>query len=130
MEKIKTDVDKIIRQDEQSGIMKKDAVIISNKWFPAAHIDYYIAMPLKKDLIALGDTSDIHQYAWINNKRKSLHTGEDAYCIVPSENYYDAGQFYSGLFKTILPPVIIEQKRNGKLPRIIYIYKLKNYSGK
>ena len=36
--------------------MKADAVIVCNKWFPAAHTDFYLALPLKKDLIAIGDT--------------------------------------------------------------------------
>lgn len=94
-----------------------------------AHIDFYVAMPLKKDLVAIGDTIDIHQYAWLNNKRKKLQSGDDAWCIVPSENYFDVIKMYSALFKTILPPEIIQQKRNGKICRLLYVYKLKNYSG-
>ena len=127
---LKTTFEKIVQTDEQSGLMKSDAVIISNKWFPAAHLDYYVAMPLKKDLIAIGDTNDIHQYAWLNTKRKTLYPGNDAYCIVPSENYFNVSEIYSPLFKVILVPEIIEQIRNGKPCRKFYVYKLKDYSGK
>ncbi len=127
---VKTAFEKITQKEEQSGIMKKGAVIISNKWFPAAHIDFYVAMPLKKDLVAIGDTFNIHQYAWLNNKRKKLQPGDDAWCIVPSENYFDVKKMYAPLFKTVLGPGIVQQKRNGKICRVLYIYELKNYLAK
>ncbi len=127
---LKTVFQKIASEDAQSGLMKKDAVIISNRWFTAAHLDYYVAMPLKTTLVAIGDTTDIHQYAWLNNKRSMLRTGDDAYCIVPSESYFEVRKTYASLFKTILPPTPIEQQRNGKTCRIVYVFKLKGYDQK
>lgn len=127
---VKEPFTKIIQLDAQSGLMKPTAVIISNRWFTAAHIDYYIGLPLKKDLIAVADTNDIHQYAWINNKRKKLLQGDDAYCIVSSENYFNVLETYGTVFQIILTPEIIEQKRAGVICRKFYIYKLKNYNGK
>ena len=47
---LKTEMRAIIKTDLRSGIMKQDAVIICNKWFPASHIDHYVAIPLKKNL--------------------------------------------------------------------------------
>ena len=126
---LKPAFEKIIQSDVESGQMKSDALIISNKWFPAAHIDYYVAMPLKKDLIAIGDTNSIHQYAWINQKRKKLQRGDDAYCIVPSGNYFDVKETYASLFKIITAPSILVQRRNGKVCRFFYVYRLKNYAG-
>ena len=123
----KKDFNKLVKADLQNGNMKADAGIISNKWFPASHIDYYVAMPLQKNLIAIGDTNDIHQYAWINNERRKLKSGDDAYCIVPSNNYIDAAALYSKFFKTVLPPQIIEQKRSGKTCRYFYIWRMKHY---
>lgn len=127
---LKTQLEKTMETDLRSGTMKSDAVILSNKWFPASHIDYYVAMPLQKDLIAAGDTADIHHYAWINNERKRLKPGDDAYCIVPSNNYVDAKELFTLHFTTILPPQIIEQKRNGKICRYFYIWRMKNYIAK
>ena len=121
------DFSKIVETDIKAGLMKPDAVIISNKWFPAAHTDFYVAMPLKKDLVAIGDTNDIHQYAWINTQRKTLQTGDDAYCIVPSNYYTDVQSTYAAYFKTILPPQIIEQKRNGTVCRYFYIWRLQHF---
>ena len=124
---LKTTFKKTVESDIQSGVMKKDAFIISNKWFPASHLDYYIAIPLQKELLAIGDTNDIHQYAWINNERSKLRTGDDAYCIVPSNNYFNPQELYAGSFTTILSPQIIEQKRNGKICRYFYIWRMKNF---
>jgi hypothetical protein len=110
--------------------MKKESLFISNKWFPAAHIDYYIAIPLQKELVAIGDTNDIHQYAWINSERKKLQPGDDAYCIVPSNNAFDVKAMYAPYFETILQPQIIEQQRGGMVCRYFYLWRLKNYSKK
>jgi hypothetical protein len=85
-------------------------------------------MPMQKDLLAIGDTNDIHQYAWINNKRKKLHPGDDAYCIVPSNYYFDPKELYAPFFSIILPPQIIEQRRGGKICRYFYIWRLKNFT--
>jgi hypothetical protein len=127
---VKTPFKKIMEQDAQAGLMKPNSVVICNRWFTAAHIDYYIALPLKTDLIAVADTNDIHQYAWINNKRKTLLAGDDAYCIVSSENYFNVAETYGSLFQTMLPPETIEQQRAGVTSRKFYVYRLKNYKGK
>ena len=124
---LEREFEKVLQTDQQSGIMKKDAVIICNKWFPASHIDHYVAMPLQKELLAIGDTNDIHQYAWINNERRTLQPGDDAWCIVPSNYYIDAKVFYAAYFSTILPSEIIAQKRNGKLCRYFYAWRMKNF---
>ena len=41
----------------KKGLKKKiinKVKIISNKWFPAAHLDFYVAHPLKIDLLVYG----------------------------------------------------------------------------
>ncbi|MFZ4059029.1 MAG: ArnT family glycosyltransferase [Ferruginibacter sp.] len=124
---LKTAFKKIVTAEEESGLIKKDAVIVCNKWFPASHIDYYVALPLHKDLIAIGDTSAIHQYVWINNERKKLKPGDDAYCIVPSNNFVDVNSQYGHYFEFIQLSTIIEQQRNGKPCRYFFIWRMKNY---
>lgn len=124
---LKTQFKKIADSDIQSVTMKKDAFIICNKWFPASHIDYYVSMPLHKDMVAIGDTNEIHQYAWINNERSKLKTGDDAYCILPSNYYADAKTIYAAYFDTIFLSQTIEQKRNGKPCRYFYIWRMKHF---
>ena len=85
---------------------------------------------LKKDLTAIGDTNDIHQYAWLNKERRNLKAGDDAYCIVPSNYYADVKTIYAQYFTVILPPQIIQQKRNSTVCRNFYIWRLKNLIAK
>lgn len=124
---VKDNFKTLLKNDQVAGVMKTDAVIVSNKWFPAAHIDFYLAMPLNIDLVAIGDTNDIHQYIWINKERRKLKSGDDCYCIVPSNNFIDVNAVYQPYFKTILPPEIVEQKRNGKTCRLFYIWRMKGF---
>jgi hypothetical protein len=57
----------------------------------------------------------------------SFPSGDDAYCIVPSENYFNAKDKYASLFSRITEPFTIEQKRNGKICRRFYVYRLNGY---
>lgn len=104
--------------------------IISNKWFPAAHIDNYIAQPMHLDFIALGDTGDIHTYAWLNNYRKQLQQDDDAWFITTSNNFQNPEEKYAGIFKTISKPDTITIKRSGLPAKNILIYLLKSYRQK
>jgi 4-amino-4-deoxy-L-arabinose transferase-like glycosyltransferase len=124
---VKKQMGLIFTEDIKKGVMKPNATILSNKWFPASHLDFYIAMPLKMNLLALGDTNDIHQYAWINAKRNKLIAGDDAYCITPSNNYFDVVERYKNKFAIISPPQIVVQYRSGLVCRKFYLWRLKNY---
>lgn len=104
--------------------------IISNKWFPGAHIDNYIAQPLQLDFIAIGDTNDIHTYAWLNKYRKQLQPGDDAYFITASNNFQNPYQTYKGLFAIIGKPTVIPVDRNGRPAKNIFVYLMKGYGQK
>ncbi len=126
---IRPAVNTIIKKEEAEGRIKKNAVIISNKWFTAAHLDYYVAMPLQKSLLGIADTSDIHQYAWLNTTRQKLQPGDDAYCMVTSENYFDVKETYGTRFTSIYLAGTIIQQRIGKPCRKVYVYGLQHFLG-
>ncbi len=120
--------EKIYTADIASG-KTSTTFIISNKWFPGAHIDNYIAQPLKLDFIAIGELNEIHTYAWLNQYRKKIKKGDDAYFIMLSDNYADPEEKYKELFEKINKPVIIPQFRSGNPARNISVYLCKNYKG-
>lgn len=127
-----TELQKTFKQNYEEDIkagITSTSFIISNKWFPGAHIDNYIAQPLLLDFIALGELNDIHTYAWLNNCRKKIKPGDDAYFITLSNSFSDPVKLYNTLFEKINEPVIITQFRNGKPARNILIYLLKKYRG-
>lgn len=115
--------------DIKEGLMKENSSIISDKWFPAANLDYYIANPFKINFIAAGKIMDIHNYAWLNKKRKSLIKGDDAYFIFPS-NYYNAPEDnLKNYFEKTDSAVLIPQFRSNIHVRDFVIIRLHNYKG-
>lgn len=125
----KNPVAKIQQENCKSGKSQTN-FIINNKWFPSAHIDNYIAQPLGFNFVGLGSLEDIHTYHWLNNFRKPLLKGSDAYYLTTSNNFTDPKEIYSSQFESINQPETIKQYRGGKAVRNMYVYLLKGYKGK
>ncbi len=81
-------IDSLYQSDRKSGLIRKESPIVINKWFPAAHLDFYVAALTKQNTYGLGDIFDLHQYYWSNTCKPQLTPGEDAYFIIPS-NLFD-----------------------------------------
>ncbi len=112
----------------KEGISEKDhqqVAIVTNKWFPAAHLDYYIAHPLNIKLIALGGIEKIHKYYWINKTRKINETDRIFY-ITDSRNYNGPEEFAS-CFNKIIPTDTLIIDRNRKAVKYIYIYDMVDF---
>ncbi|MCK4679399.1 MAG: glycosyltransferase family 39 protein [Bacteroidales bacterium] len=117
---------RIYNDDIQEKQMKDNTVIIANKWFPAAHIDYYIATPLGIDLFAYNSISEIHKYAWINKNRGGAPIGCDAYFITTSLHFKDPNELYQNNFETIATPDTITIYRATRPAKEVYIYRMYN----
>ena len=114
-------------KDTATHLMQPDAVIISNKWFPAAHLDYYVAHPLHMKLYAFGPLFDIHNFAWLNKQNGTIKKGTDAYYISPTNYSSKPDSSYCKLFSVVEAPVIIHQYRNNTAVRNFYVYRMRNY---
>lgn len=99
-----------------------DIKIISDKWFPAAHLDFYIAHPLNIDLIVFGNIEAAHKYYWIN-KTRHISPMDRAYFITSSQHYLDPGKL-SGYFSGIIPRDTIPILRNGTRVKNLFIYEM------
>ena len=118
----------VVKREETAGTMPKNAGIISYKWFPGAHIDFYVARPLNKKLLLIGEMNDIHKYAWINNYRGGLERGKDYYHIAVSNVYKEPSELFGSYFEKIEPIDTVEIKRADKTMRYAFFYRLKNYN--
>ena len=102
--------------------------LASYMWYPAAHLDYYVAKPMHKDIYVIGDINAIHKYYWINKEKAPLENGQDAIYITHSRNYHPPEETMNNYFKesTLLSkfPII----RGGEIVEFGYIYLLKDYS--
>jgi len=112
----------------KEGISEEDhrkLAIVNNKWFPAAHLDYYIAHPLNIKLIALGNIERIHKYYWINKTRK-LNDTDRVFYVTDSRNYHGPEEFAS-CFTKIIPKDTLIIERNHKAVKYIYIYDMVDF---
>jgi hypothetical protein len=75
---------------------------------------------------AIGSLENIHHFAWLNQERKAPKIGDDAYCIVPSNNPFDVEKNYNSYFTTIEKPDTINQIRSNTMVRYFCIWRLKN----
>ncbi len=116
----------IVKVDKQNGIMNGNAPIITFRWFPAGHLDYYVAKNYGKYVIASGEINDIRNYYFINKMRNGLKKGEDAYFIVSDRDYRDPEQLYGNYFSEILKPDTVRIQRGSKNVIGYYIFRLKS----
>lgn len=98
--------------------------IFNNYWFPAAHLDFYVAKPLGLQLKAVGSLHNIHHFAWLNQKLPELKPGEDAYFISISNFNDPVPEELAKKFGKISEAVLIPQMRSGKEARYFYVYRL------
>lgn len=117
------------QQQEQAGVLQPGIKIVCNKWFPAAHEEYYIARKTNSPVIGLGDINDLHHYAWLNRWRPSLQKEENALCIVPSNYPDNPAATYGKWFASAELIHTFAESRGGKNCRFFRIYLLKGYKG-
>ena len=118
--------------DDMSGrhiYMPVNAPMISHKWFPAAHLDYYFCRPSGIELIGLGSMQDLHHYKWMNEWRKKKVNMDTAWCIVPSNLSIDVKSHYQNYYRNIIYQFPLPSKRGGRLTRYFDIYILTGFKG-
>jgi len=112
----------------REGLSEKDrqhVAIVSNKWYPAAHLDYYVAHPLGIKLLAFGSIDRIHKYYWIN-KTRELDATDRIYYVTDSRNYHGPEDFAS-YCSEIIPKDTLTIEREGRIAKYVYIYSLVDF---
>jgi hypothetical protein len=122
----KTAFDNYLEEHEDSSYQK--LALVSQDLYQSAHLDYYVAKPLDKKLIAFGPLEAIHKYAWINHERGLLSRGETALFITHSRAYKSA-ELFKPYFKEVKLVEKIPIYRNGHLAQFFFIYYLDTYQG-
>jgi len=114
-------------QDFTKQFGGKPTVVLTDYWFPAGHLNFYLPEPFQ--VMAVGPLQNIHQFAWINDIQRSLQPGDDAFYISVSNFYSPPGPVITNAFTSIEPVIKIPQRRSGKIVRYFYIYPLRDYRG-
>jgi hypothetical protein len=101
--------------------------IVSHNWFPASHLEYYVARPMHNEVVGVGKLHDLHTFAWLNKYRGDLKKGEDAIIIIPS-NYNDDVQLnYGEYFSSVTPLQTFVSQRGGRPSRYFYVFLARGY---
>lgn len=112
-------------EDIESGEMSVASPIVVTRWFPAAHIDYYVAKPSGQNVIGIGELKNLHKYAWINRLRPELYPTSNAYYITSSRAYKAPDPSLLTYFDEISEPVIIKGFKGEKHVQNFFVYRLK-----
>jgi hypothetical protein len=108
---------------QQKGF--SDLPIVSDNWFPAAHIDNFICRPANIPFYCIGNIPQIHQYNWINPKRGEWSEYDSVLTIVPSNYFREPNRYLSKFYSSIDLISTVEEFRNDKKTRNYFIYLLR-----
>jgi hypothetical protein len=127
--KFESDFSSWLVQQENGDSIPENVRIVSHKWFPAAHLDYYVARPLHITLIGVGELTDLHTYFWLNKTRDDLKPGDDALVIIPSNYTVNFGETYKRYFRTLQLIHTFPVERGGRVSRYFRVYRAGVYLG-
>jgi 4-amino-4-deoxy-L-arabinose transferase-like glycosyltransferase len=111
------------------GSVSAGTPIVCYKWW-GAHVEYYFCRPLNIEMIGLGGMNTLHEYFWTNKEKMQKVNMATAYCIVPSDEYYNARARYSGYYNQIDSITTIKILRSNQPAHNFYIYRLSGWKGK
>ncbi|WP_153798407.1 ArnT family glycosyltransferase [Foetidibacter luteolus] len=117
------------QQQVKAGHLPAGIATVCDKWFPAAHIEYYVNLPESGHVTGVGKLTDLHHYAWLNEYRGKLPLTKQALCIVPSNYYQDVNSTYGLYFQKAVFLKRFAVNRAGKPARYFNVYLLDGYKG-
>jgi 4-amino-4-deoxy-L-arabinose transferase-like glycosyltransferase len=111
---------------KSDSLLMKQPAILCDKWFPAAHIDYYMAIPNGLPLFVLGDLNSQHLYAKINQERGiGSHYG-DVYFVCTSRYFCSPKDILKTKYEyDIAKPVILTILKERKKRMNLFVWRLK-----
>jgi 4-amino-4-deoxy-L-arabinose transferase-like glycosyltransferase len=122
--------EKIASDYEKRSETKSQLPVITYRWFPAANYSYYVGRNTGRPVLALGDTIQIHNYAWINSKQYDLRINSDAWYITSDLDFRHPLSNKDFYYEKISKPDTLSILRLGKPAYNFYIYRLQNLQAK
>ncbi|HEX8333463.1 MAG TPA: glycosyltransferase family 39 protein [Segetibacter sp.] len=113
--------DSIYIADVKTGITTDRSPLVCSKW-QAAQVDYYFCGKGNKQMIGLGDLNNLHEYLWMNAKRKGDVDLSSAYFV--SSEIVDANNVFKPYYDRIDSISTISIDRGYRPNLTFYIYRL------
>lgn len=125
--KARQEINDYLSNKVEANELNNDYKILTHKWFPAAHLDYYFAIPYKKQLFVLGNINKQHIYKRINHLRGDLNIGSDVCYITTSLQYKEPNKDLFSYFEHgDEAPKMITIKRGKHNVMNIFIWQFTN----
>ena len=80
-------------------------------------------------MIGLGNIMDLHEYMWMNDLRKDSVNMQEAFCIVPSDEFYNVKKAYKNYYTNVDSIANIQTFRGDKPAHNFYVYHLLGWKG-
>jgi len=111
---------------KSDSVAMRTPAIFCDKWFPAAHIDYYMAIPNGVPMFVLGDLKSQHLYAIINQERGINTFDGDAY-FVSTSRYFSSPkvELKTQFDYNVERPIILRVSKAGKKRMNLFVWRLK-----
>jgi hypothetical protein len=116
----------LYQKEVAQGVVPAGTPVVSYKWW-GAHIEYYFCKQQGIQMIGLGVLNDLHEYLWLNNERKDKVNFTSAYCILPSDEFYNVYQHYQPYYNNIQLAYTIHVPRSGKPSHHFYVFRLSGW---
>ncbi|RYZ19668.1 MAG: glycosyltransferase family 39 protein [Chitinophagaceae bacterium] len=117
----------LYEKEKAAGNMPFGAPVVSHKWFPAAHLDYYWAAPNGIPVVGLGELNDLHHYQWLNRWRLHATDPTRAWAVVPSNESYDARIQFATWYRQADSVTTLVQERGGQPARYFTVWRLSGW---
>ena len=114
----------IYRNDTLQGIMSGQVFMLSYRWFPGAHTDYYLATPNGLKTYVWSDLDNMHKFFWINRIQGEPPPGSSAYYVVTSRDFRAPGEDLVQRFRQMLRADTVPVYRCGNVAEYMFIYRL------
>lgn len=120
--------DSIYTSYRQQNLIPANTPVVCYKWW-GAHIEYHFCRPLNIKMIGLGNMMDLHEYLWMNAIRKDSVNMQQAFCIVPSDEFYNVKNAYKNYYNRVDSVTSIQTFRGNKPAHNFYVYHLSGWKG-
>ena len=120
--------DSMYISQQQNNSIPQHTPVVCHKWW-GAHIEYYFCRPINIKMIGLGNIMDLHEYMWMNDLRKDSVNMQEAFCIVPSDEFYNVKKAYKNYYTNVDSIANIQTFRGDKPAHNFYVYHLSGWKG-
>ena len=120
--------DSIYLDLEQRNIIPHHTPVVGYRWWDS-HIEYYFCRPSNIKMIGLGDVMDLHEYVWMNRLRKDSVNMQQAFCIIPSDGFYNVRRVYANYYSHVDSVTNIQTYRVNEPAHNFYVYHLWGWKG-